>query len=337
MRLHEGRDETILDPDLPIIDAHHHIWDRPVVKYMLDEWLADLNAGHNIIGSVYVEAAAFHRKDGPEWLRPIGEVEFANGIAAVADSGFYTNAKFCAAIVARADLMLGERLDEYLDHCVAAAPARFRGIRQNTLSYPDDRPFRTMPHIPQSTVMDSAEYPQSLAVLERRGYTYDAAVFDPSLPALAKMADRFPNLTIVLNHVGLPVGVFMTDDERAEVFKRWRLALRDLAKRPNVVCKVGGLGMEVFGLGLSLGEHPAPVSYEDLAKAWGPYVEAAVEAFGPERCLMESNFPPDARSGGYVPLWNAFKHILRDYSGDERRAMFAGNAARVYKLDIPGL
>lgn len=330
MKLLEGRDEVILDPDLPIIDAHHHIWDRPVAKYMLDEWLADIHAGHRIGASVYVEAGAFHRKDGPEWLRPLGEVEFANGIGAIGASGHFGDCRFCAGIVAKGDLMLGSGIGEYLDRCLALAPDRFRGVRQITLTYPSDLPFRSMPHVPPSKVLDAPEYPLALAELDRRGLVYDAAVFDPSIPRLAEVADRFPNLTLVLNHLGMAVGIGMTPAERAEVFVRWAAALKDLARRPNVVCKVGGLGMTVWGFGFET--HESPVGYLDLAEAWRPYVETAVAAFGPDRCMMESNYPPDAMSGGYVPIWNAYKHILRHHSRAEREALFAGTARRVYRL-----
>lgn len=332
MRLLEGRDEPILDPGLPIVDAHHHVWDRPVAKYMLDEWLADISAGHNIVASVYCEANAFLRKDGPEWKRPLGEVEFANGLGAIGASGHFGAARFCAGIVGKADMTLGARVGELLDLCLAAAPDRFRGVRQITLDYPSDLPFRSMPHVPPSKVLESDAFPLALAELDRRGLSYDAAVFDPSLPRLAAIAGRFPNLTFVLNHMGIAVGIDMDAGERAEVFRRWSQALRELARRPNVVCKIGGLGMAVWGFGFE--KHAGEVSYLTLAEAWRPYVEAAIEAFGPDRCMLESNYPPDAVSGGYVPIWNAYKHILRDHTPDEKAALFAGTAARVYRLDI---
>lgn len=332
MRLLEGREEDILEPDLAIIDAHHHIWDRPVAKYMLDEWLADINAGHKIIGSVYCEANAFLRKDGPEWLRPLGEVEFANGMGAIGASGHFGDCRFCAGIVGKADMMLGAEVGRLLDLCLAAAPDRFRGVRQITLAYPNDLPFRSMPHVPPSKVLESDAFPLALAELQQRGLSYDAAVFDPSLPRLAEIADQFPNLTIVLNHMGLAVGIGMTQAERAEVFGRWSVALADLAKRPNVHCKIGGLGMAVWGFGFE--RRSDPVGYPDLADMWRPYVETAVAAFGPDRCMMESNYPPDGLSGGYVPIWNAYKHILRDCSADEKAAVFSGTANRVYQLGL---
>lgn len=332
MKFLEGRNEDILEPDLPIVDAHHHIWDRPAVKYMLDEWLADINAGHNIVASVYCEAHAFYRHDGPEWLRPIGEVEFANGIGSIGASGHFGACRFCAGIVGYANMALGSKVGELLDSYLAVAPDRFRGVRHITLAYPTDLPFRSMPHVPPSTMLESEAFPLALAELDKRGLSFDAAVFDPSLPRLGQIADQFPNLTFVVNHLGMAVGVNMGDSQRAAVFRTWFAGLKELAKRPNVMCKIGGLGMTVWGFGFE--KRTNIVGYLDLAKAWSPYVEAAIEAFGPKRCMMESNYPPDAMSGGYVPIWNAYKHILRNYSDDDKAALFSKTAARVYKLNL---
>lgn len=332
MKLTEGRDEQILEPVLPIIDAHHHIWDRPGIKYMLDEWLADISAGHNIVASIYCEASTFHRAAGPAEDKALGEIEFANGIGAIGASGRYGDCRFCAGLIGQADLTRGAGLGEFLDRALALAPDRFRGVRQITLAYPDDRPFRTMPHVPPSTVLDSDSLPLALAELQKRGLSYDAAVFDPSLPRLAEIAEQFPDLTIILNHIGMAVGIGMDAAERAEVFQRWSQALKDLAKRPNVYCKIGGLGMIVWGFGFE--NRTAPVGYLDLAEAWGPYVRAGIDAFGPDRCMLESNYPPDGISGGYVPIWNAYKHILRDCSADEKRALFHDTAQRAYRLQL---
>jgi L-fuconolactonase len=333
---HEGRDEPILDPDLPIIDAHHHLFDLPNNRYMVDDFLADVNAGHRILASIYCETQAFSRTDGPEWMRPIGEVEFANGVGAMTATGSYGACQVCAGIIGHANLTFGSKIAELLDRCLEAAPDRFRGVRHVTIDYPDDRPFKyVMTYKPPAGVMDTEGFPLGLAEVEKRGLTFDAGIFDPSLPKLAAMVDRFPGLTFVLNHMGIAVGVDMDAGEKAEVFGRWSAGLKELAKRPNVFCKVGGLGMPNWGFGFELRENP--VGYLEMADAWRPYVETAIEAFGADRCMMESNFPPDGRSGGYVPVWNAYKHILRAYSADEKTALFHRTAARVYRLTVPGL
>ncbi|WP_201742176.1 amidohydrolase family protein [Mangrovicoccus ximenensis] len=269
-------------------------------------------------------------------MRPLGEVEFANGLADMTAAGQYGKCKVNAGIIGHANLTFGARIGELLDACMAAAADRFRGIRQVTLDYPDDRPFRfIMSGRPPSGLLDHPEFANGLAELQKRGLIFDAAIYDPSLPRLAALADRFPDLTIVLNHMGNAVGVGMSAAERDGMFRRWSGNLRKLAERPNVLCKVGGLGMPIWGFGFE--DRPDPVSYEELAETWAPYVETAIEAFGTRRCMMESNFPPDGRSAGYVPTFNAYKHLLRHCSDGEKLALFAGNAIRSYQLDLPPL
>lgn len=329
----EGRDEPILEPDLPIIDAHHHLFDLPNNRYMADDFCADVKAGHNVIASVYCETQVFSRLNGPLWLRPLGEVEFANGVGATYCTGVYGSAKICAGVVGHANLTLGAQVGELLDRCMAAAPERYRGIRHVTIEYPDDRPFKyVMTFKPPKGVLDHPEFANGLAEVARRGLTYDAAIFDPALSKIAAYADRFPDLTIVLNHMGTAIGIDMSADEKAEVFTRWSADIRDLARRPNVVCKIGGVGLPMWGFRFE--EREDVVGHRELADTWRPYVETAIEAFGPERCMMESNFPPDGRSCGYVPLWNAMKHITRGCSDAEKTALYSGTAMRIYRLDL---
>jgi L-fuconolactonase len=329
----DGGDEPILDPDLSIVDAHHHLFDLPGARYMPDDLVRDATAGHKVVATVYCEAQAFTRKGGPEWLRPLGEVEFANGVGAVHAGGSDGAPRLCAGIVGHADLRFGARVGELLDRCMAAAPDRFRGVRQVTLEYPDERPFRfIMTHRPPSGVLDHPEFLRGLAEVERRGLVFDAAIFDPSLPRIAELADRFPYLPVVLNHMGTAVGVGMDAHEKTTVFERWRHSLRALAERPNVRCKIGGLGIPMWGFGFE--ERDRTIGYQELADAWRPFVETAIEAFGAGRCMMESNYPPDSRSCGYVPLWNALKHVTRDCSAEDRRRLFHDTAVETYRLDL---
>jgi L-fuconolactonase len=332
-----GRDEPIIDADIPIIDAHHHLFDRaalphiPALRYLLEDYLADVQAGHRIVASVYVETQAFARRNGPEMLRPLGEVEFANGIGAMAASARYGDCRACAAIVAHADLRFGDAIGEYLDQALALAPERLRGIRQVSLDHPSDAPFRFMGHRPPRGILQSPGFRQGFSQLAKRGLSFDAAVFHLQLPELAELADAFPDTTIVLNHMGQAMGLDMGEQERADVFRAWRKALHDLARRPNVVCKIGGLGLPFWGLGFE--ERTDPVGYLELATAWRPFVEASIEAFGAQRCMMESDYPVDSRSCGFVPLWNALKTIVRSASLQEKAALFHDTAARVYRID----
>lgn len=329
----DGRNEQILEPDLPILDSHFHLFDLPQNRYMIDEYLDDVSSGHNIIASIYCETQSFVRTTGPEWMRPLGEVEFANGIAAMTATGKYSDCKVAHGIIGHANLTFGSRIGELLDRCMNSAPERFRGVRQVTVEYPDDRPFKfIMSGRPPSGILESDGFVLGLAEVAQRGLVFDAAIFDPTLPQLTKIVDKFADLTVVLNHMGTAVGVDMSANERAEVFRRWKANLADFARRPNVHCKVGGLGMPHWGFGFE--DRVDAVSSLELAAAWRPFVETAIEAFGPARCMMESNFPPDGRSAGYVPTWNAYKIITANASEDEKLALYRDNAAKLYKLEI---
>lgn len=327
----EGRDEAIVDPDLRIIDAHFHLFKRPDLTYLLDDYLADAKAGHNIVSSVYIETQAFSRPYGPAHLRPLGEVEFANGVAAMSASGAYGRSQIAAAIVGFADMRHGDKVAELLDASLQIAPERFRGVRQITLDYVNDVPYRKMMFEPTRDILSHPQFRQAFRHLAPRGLSYDAAVFSNQLPDLIDLATAFPETTIILNHMGLAMGMDMSADERKEVFETWRSSLKALACRPNVLCKVGGLGMPIWGLGFE--DRTDRLYSDELKKAWAPYVETAIEAFGPDRCMMESNFPADGRSCGFVPLWNALKGIVAGYSADQKSMLFHDTACRAYKLE----
>lgn len=330
-QLYAGRDEPIVEPELPIIDSHHHLFDRPGLRYLLDDYLADAQAGHRIVASVYVETQAYVRASGPEHLRALGEIEFANGVGAMAAGGIHGPCRACAAIVGHADLRLGERaFAEFLDQALALAPQRFRGVRQITIEHPSEVPYRYMTHRPPQGVLQHPAFRPAFRQLAARGLGFDAAVFHNQLPDVAALADAFPDTPIVLNHLGLAMAMEMDAAQRKEVFRAWRDALRELARRPNVVCKLGGLGLPFWGYGFE--QRTEPVGSIELAAAWKPCLITAIEAFGAERCMMESNYPPDGRSAGFVPLWNALKRSVAAASAAEKAALFHDTAARVYRI-----
>jgi predicted TIM-barrel fold metal-dependent hydrolase len=303
---------------------------------MVEDYLQDAQGGHNVLAAIYCETQAFSRTTGPEHMRPLGEVEFANGVAAMTATGRYGKCIVGAGIIGHANLTFGTKVGELLDRCMAAAPDRYRGVRHVTLDYPDERPFQfIMTYRPPAGLLDHPGFPLGLAELQKRGLTYDAAIYDTSLPRLTELVDQFPDLTVVLNHISNFVGVDMDHDERAAAFARMAADLKRLSERPNVYCKVGGLGMPVPGFGFE--KRSDPIGYEELAQAWRPHVDLALEAFGPKRCMIESNFPPDGRSAGFIPTLNAYKHILSGLSPDEKRDVFGRNAARVYQLELDGL
>lgn len=327
----DGSIEEVLDPEIPIVDAHHHLFDRSRRRYLLEDYLADASAGHNIVSSVYVETLAMARIDGPELLRPLGEVEFANGVGAMSASGNYGPCRVAAAIVGYADLTAGDKVGELLDRCLQAAPDRFRGIRQLTMEHPDPNTWRFVTNPPKPGIMQSPGFRPAFLHLAPRGLSFDAAVFHHQLPDLAEIASSFPDTTIVLNHLGQAMALDKDESTRAEIFSDWRAAIFEIAQRPNVVCKIGGLGLPFWGFGFEA--RGGNASSRELATAWRPYVETAIEAFGADRCMMESNFPIDERACGFVSLWNALKLIVKDASDVEKRALFHGTATRVYHLD----
>ena len=325
-----SRNEPIIDPNRAIIDSQFHLFDRPKLRYMFDDYVADARSGHNIVASIYVETQAFARPWGPQVMRPIGELEFANGIAAMSESGVYGDCRVAAGIVCHADLRHGDAVVELLDRALTLSPERLRGVRQITLYHQSDAPYRYMSMRPQRVEMSSLDFRAGFRHLAPRGLSFDAAIFHTQLDDLADLAAAFPDTAIVLNHLGYAMALDCDAEGRAAVFRTWRASLRALARLPNVICKVGGLGMPPWGFGFE--QRSEAVSYLELAAVWKPYVDTAIEAFGVNRCMMESNFPPDRLSCGFVPLWNALKHIVRDCSEAEKSALFHDTAQRVYRI-----
>ncbi len=324
------RTEAPLEPALPIVDPHHHLWDRPHWRYMLPDLLADLNAGHNVTGTVFVQCRAFHRAAGPEEMRPVGETEFVNGVAAMSASGQYGAARVCAGIVGHADLRLGARVAPVLEEHIRAGGGRFRGIRHITAW--DDDPVMLNPGYPMPPkLMEDTNFREGLATLARAGLTFDAWLYHPQIAELTALARALPQARIVLDHVGGPLGIGRYAGRREEVFAVWRPAIRELATCPNVHVKLGGLGMRINGFGFEEGQDPP--SSEDLADAWRPYMETCIEAFGAERCMFESNFPVDKGAYSYAVCWNAFKRLASGASAVEKTALFSTTATRFYRLD----
>lgn len=332
-KLKDGRDEPILDPDTPIIDSHHHLFDRPPLRYMFEDYREDAAAGHKIVATVYVETLAMARCEGPEALRPIGEIEFANGVAAMSASGGYGPCRVAAAIVGYADLRLGEQVAITLDRSLAAAPDRYRGVRQIAMDHPDPAILRFLTNKPPKGLLQHPKFREGFSQLAQRGLSFDAAVLHHQMPEIEDLAMAYPQTAIVLNHMGLATATGLDAGGRAEVFRDWREKLRSLGRHPNVFCKIGGLGTTYWGFGFN--ETAEPTGYLALSEAWRPYVETAIEVFGAGRCMTESNYPADGRSCGFVPVWNALKHIVSGCSSDEKAALFYGTAAAVYRIPGP--
>ena len=321
--------EDALEPEQPIIDPHHHLWDHKGSRYLLDELLSDTGSGHRIAATVFVECMSMYRAGGPANRRPVGETEFVNGIAAQSDSGQYGDTRVAAGIVGFADLTLGDKVDEVLEAHVAAAPARFRGIRHAAGFDPHDE-VRNSHTNPPPGLLRVPRFRDGVRRLARYGLTFDAWLYHHQLGELTDLARACPDVTIVLDHFGGPLGIGPYAGKRAEIFERWKQDVAALGRCPNVVAKLGGVNMAVNGFGWH--RRQLPPTSEELVAATGDYYVHMIDCFGPERCMFESNFPVDRQSCSYAVLWNAFKRMAQRYSRAERSALFHDTAFRVYRL-----
>ncbi len=324
-----ARQEEILDPGQRIVDPHHHLWERPGWRYRLDDILADIRTGHDVRATVLVQARAFHRADGPEELRPVGETQYAAGVAAMCESGIYGDVRVCAGIVGFADLTRGAAAGAVLDAHLAAGNGRFRGIRHIATWDPDPEMLNPA-YTPAEDMLDSPGFRAGIAELGRRGLSFDSWMYFHQIPKLAALARAFPAVPMVLNHCGGILGIGGYAGKRDEVFATWSAHMRDLATCPNVMVKVGGLGMRLPGLGLEQGAI-APSSTM-LAEAWKPWMETCIQTFGADRCMFESNFPVDKGGYGYAAGWNAFKRLAAEASAEEKADLFWRSATRFYRL-----
>jgi predicted TIM-barrel fold metal-dependent hydrolase len=316
--------EPVLEPQLPIIDPHHHLWDGPQPRYLFDDFLADLNCGHRIEATVFVNCWAMLKADGPEEMKPVGEVEFVNGIAAMSASGKYGSTKVCAGIVGDADLRLGAAVERVLEQHERVGGGRFRGIR-HILAHDSQVKLLSPPG-----VMGTPEFREGFSRLQELGYTFDAWLYHPQLPELLDLMEIFPDARVVLNHVGGRINVGSYAQEQEEVKAAWLSNLAALSRYPNFYVKLGGLGMPFYALGFDRTLRDPPSV--ELAAGWRPLLEPCIEIFGADRCMFESNFPVDKESCSYRNLWNAFKQIAASASASEKSDLFSETARRFYKL-----
>ena len=320
-------EEDPIEPDMPILDPHHHFWERPGDVYLLDNLLGDTRSGHRVNQTVFVECHSMYRTDGPVEMRSVGEVEFVEGIAA-ANAGAGGETAVAAGIVGNADLMLGDAVEPVLEALSEAGKGRFKGIRC-TAAW-DASPEITTARANSAGMLADSEFRKGLACLERMGLSFDCIVYHPQLPEVADMARAFPDLTIILNHVGRPLGIGPYAGRREELMPEWRQGVDAVAECPNVVVKVGGLGNPISGFDWH--QRPFPPGSREIAASGAPYYLYCIEKFGADRCMFESNFPVDKQSCSYTICWNAFKRLANEFSAAEQADLFHNTAARAYKL-----
>lgn len=319
-----------MEPGRPICDPHHHLWDRPDDPYFVEDFAADLQSGHNIVSTVFIECGSRYRAYGPEGLRPVGETEFAVHEAARAAASPGVATEVAAGIVSFADLRLGAEVSRVLTAHAEAGRGRFRGIRQCAAADTD-------PHVPDHRtllppgLLAEPAFREGFACLEPFGASFETWLYHPQLPGLIDLARAFPETSIVMNHVGGLLGVGRYAEDRPSVVTGWRDSISELSQCPNVVAKLGGFGMTLFGFGWE--SRSRPPSSQVLAGAIAPFIDHCIDCFGVERAMFESNFPMDKVSCAYGIVWNAFERVAARYSASEQDALFYDNAVRFYRLD----
>ncbi len=333
--------EVALDPGLPIVDPHHHLWDlaahlahlqgHPLLetvartpRYLVPELLDDIAGGHRVVATVYMECGAHYRTDGPDELKPVGEVEYAARVAEACAGG--EGPQPCAGIVGFADFRLGENVTRTLEAAVEAGGGRLRGVRHMAAHDADPEVLGPTGRVPAGVLHDPT-FRRAFAQLRRFDLSFDAWVLEPQLPDVVDLAQAFPDTSIIVDHTGSPVGLGSYRGRLPERYADWAASIRRLAACPNVTIKLGGLGNPLSGLSDADG-----LDSMALAERWRPYVLHAIECFGADRCMFESNFPVDRAAVDYVTLWNAFKRLTAGATPTERHALFARTAARIYRI-----
>jgi len=315
--------EEALEPDLAICDPHHHFWEHPGSRYLLEEFRQDLAGGHNVVGTLYVECQQKYYEDGPEALRPVGETRFVAELTERASDGI------ARGIVGFADLTLGAQVREVLEAHLEASE-RFCGVRHATAWHASEKIHNAHTKPGEGLLLDG-RFREGFSVLADMGLTFDAWVYHPQIPELIDLANAYPGASIILNHMAGPLGIGPFAENRDDVFREWNEQISALARSGNVAIKLGGRTLTMAGFGWHKRKKP-PGSIE-LAEMTGPYFRACIDAFGADRCMFESNFPVDKASCSYTVLWNAFKRVSADYSKSERASLFHDTACGVYALE----
>ena len=319
--------EDALEPGLPIVDPHHHLWLRNGYTYLIPELAADLDCGHNVVATVFAECHSMYREKGPEAERSLGETEFVTGQAAMSASGAFGPTRVCAVMFGNVNMTLGAAIEPLLDRHIEASGVRFRGVRYST-GWDADKRIRNV--APDAGMLVSAKSREAAGVLARRGLSLDSWLYHPQLDEVSALADAFPDLTIVLNHVGSPILGGPYRGRKDEVFEDWRTRILRVGERDNVFVKLGALPIRMSDFE---GDRDVPPGSEEVAAAWRPWIETCIEAFGPSRSMYESNFPVQKRWCSFQVCWNAFKRISAGASDPEKGDLFSGAAAQAYRIE----
>jgi L-fuconolactonase len=318
--------EEIVEPDLPIIDPHHHLWRYPGADYLAEQLYQDTSSGHRVEKTVFIQCGVEYRKDGPEHLKPLGETEF---VVQQAKQTEELGGAVIAGIVGRVDLQLGDGLEDVLNQHMELSEGRFKGIRHNAARAEHPEALSIAGSAPEG-LYDDAKFRNGLKVLGRQGLTYDAWHYHYQNRAFTAMARAVPGTILVLDHFGTPLGVGPYASQRKEILEQLKKDLYEMGKCENVVAKLGGHAMPDNGFGWE--NNSTPPTSDEFAAAQRDYYLHTIECFGPDRCMMESNFPVDRQSLSYAVLFNGMKKIVADFSDAEKKQLFHDTAARIYRL-----
>jgi predicted TIM-barrel fold metal-dependent hydrolase len=327
--------EEIIDHDIEIVDPHHHLWPGPPRtegvnaenRYLLEDLWKDTESGHKVLKTVFVECGQGYFEHGPEAMKPVGETKF---VIEVADEATLDTSKAqIEGIVGHADMMLGSSAREVLEAHVEEGKGRFKGIRHGA-SWDESEEIRNSHSIPIRHIYLDSKFQQGIEQLDALNLTLDAWNYHKQIKELTELAKCFPNLKIVQNHFGGPLGIGPYKNIREEVFSEWKDSISELAERENVYIKLGGLAMPINGWGWH--KRDLPTTSEELLENHGKYYMHAINSFGVKRCMFESNFPVDKRSISYPVLWNGFKRVVRDCFLEEKEFLFSKTATEFYSL-----
>ena len=319
--------EDIVDPDRPIVDPHHHFWKSGRWgRYLLDDLWADTNSGHRIERTVFLECRAEYDKNVPEIEAPLGETRFVADLAAQSAEGEGAQVR---GIIGQVNFRFGARVEAVLKSHIEAGRGLFRGIRQSCTWDASDL-ISNSGRNPVQHLYRRDDFREGFAQLAPLGLSFESWLYHTQLPDLTELARAFPDTTIVVNHLGGPLGIGPYANRREEIFTQWAESYAALSECPNVFAKIGGIAMTANGFGWD--ERDLPPTSDELADAQRPYYLHAIECFGPDRCMFESNFPVEKQSVSYHVLWNAFKKIAADFNEEDKDALFRETADRVYRL-----
>ena len=318
--------EEVLEPELPIIDPHHHLWVRNGYTYLMPELADDLASGHNIVATVYAECHSMYRLHGAEEYRSLGETEFVRGQAAMSASGDFGNTRACDVMFGNIDLTLGAAVEPLLQQHIEASGGRFRGVRISSGWHEDERINNVAE---QASILLDPRVHQAIAVINRMGLSLDCWLYHTQLDEFAQLIDAHPGLVSILNHVGSPILGGPYRGKTDEVYTQWQAGIRRVSERDNVYVKLGAMPIRMPSYD---GDRSLPPGSEEVAAAWRQWMEPCIDAFGAERSMYESNFPVQKRWCSYQVCWNAFKRISAGASASEKADLFAGAAARAYRI-----